>query len=106
MDADLMADPTNPNLPSLEVQRLVARLARMAIATIDLPADYPRGARMVGFLIVPDEHSYDDEGIAMMEALQSLADIDLEAVAVGIDERMNAPFSIPPRKPLEASECP
>jgi hypothetical protein len=103
MDADIMADPTNPNLPSLDVQRRVARLAMMAIATIDLPADFPKGARMVGFLLMPDEHSYDNEGIHMMEALQSLADIDLEAVAVGIDERMNAPFSIPPLKPLEAT---
>lgn len=77
--------------PDIATQRLVARLAMMARATVDIPHAKLPQYRIVGFIIEPDEHHRKGEGIEMMAALQRLAGLSLEDVASGIKERMNDP---------------
>ena len=77
--------------PDIAAQRLVARLAMMGRAIVDIPHSRLPHLRIVGFIMEPDEHHTKGDGIDMLRALQRLAGLDLNDVAEGIKERMNDP---------------
>ena len=61
-------------------QQRIARLALLAVRRIDMPHPTRPGARVIGDVVETDELYEDGEGLAMIEALETVADFDPHAV--------------------------
>jgi hypothetical protein len=57
-------------------QQRIARLALLAVRRIDMPHPTLPGARVIGYVVEADEHYEDGEGLAMIQALEDVADFD------------------------------
>lgn len=83
-----------PGTPEHTALRGVARLALLSRAAVDIPHPKVRGLRIAGFICQPDEHYAKGDGLKMLDALQTAADLDLKAIQRGLRARMDAPFAI------------
>lgn len=61
-----------------EAQRLFSRLVLQGVVMVDVPHSQLKGKRLIGFIIEPDEHYQRGEGVAMIEALQFMAGVDVK----------------------------
>jgi hypothetical protein len=61
-------------------QERLCRLALLEARRIDKPHPTMKGARVVGYVIEPDELYGEGEGVALMHALERSAGLDLETV--------------------------
>jgi hypothetical protein len=66
-------------------ERLVERLALLTAGIVDLPNARAPQARLVGFVIIPDEHYQPGDGVEMLNALQRLAGADIVAIKTAIN---------------------
>lgn len=60
-------------------QELICRLALLEARRIDMPHPRIKGARVVGYVVEPDELYGEGEGVALLHALERTAGVDLEA---------------------------
>lgn len=61
-------------------QERVCRLALLEARRIDMPHPTVKGARVVGYVLEPDELYTEGEGVALLHALERSAGVDLETV--------------------------
>ena len=59
-------------------QERICRLALLEARRIDMPHPKIRGARIVGYVVEPDELYGDGEGLELLHALERTAGVDLE----------------------------
>lgn len=58
----------------------ICRLALLEARRIDMPHPTLRGARVVGYVIEPDELYWEGEGVRLVKSLEDAAGIDLQEV--------------------------
>ena|GEM_PF-5349476 len=68
----------------LTERQLIDRLALLAVRRIDMPHPTLPGARVIGYVVEPDELYEDGEGLSMIQALETLADFDPYEVRAGL----------------------
>ena len=61
-------------------QRSICRLALLEARRIDMPHPTLKGARVVGYVIEPDELYWDGEGVSLVRSLERAAGLDLQDV--------------------------
>ena len=61
-------------------QESVCRLALLGASRVDMPHPTLRGARIVGYVIEPDELYWDGEGVRLVRSLERAAGLDVQEV--------------------------